>query len=247
MKYIIIFFLLACAGCQQHNRITKIFDGYSVNTFWYNDSVPDGEAVYFDKAGFKYSIQHYSNGLKNGPCVYFHKNSLVADSVNYTNNLLDGYHYQYDYNGSLKLKNYFIRGFRVGPKMLFDKGRLSSFEFMTFEQESPFFCIYGPGEDSLYVEGRPYFISLYQVKSASDSNGVGIFAYLVHAPKILCDFSLIRKHTDSSDYTLIRSYASNEFLIDTSLQRKPQEKIYLKTYYKDSINKKEQVYMTELN
>jgi len=241
---ILILGLISFYACSTKAK-KKNYIGFKVEAKWLNDTVPNGKAIFYNANGTIHSIQFYQRGLRNGPSTYFNNEGIITDSVNYYNGFKNGYYFKYSDEGMLIQKNYYLRGFFIGPKLTYHKNKLTFFEFITFEQQSPFYCIYK--DDSLIVEGKPFFASSYEVIADNGNEGFGIFGYLVHAPKLVTDFSLIMKQPKVADYITIRHYSEDEFLIDTILTPKYGEKVYLRAYFKDSINNKEHIYMTDLN
>lgn len=139
--YLIILILwLTFSSCSKKNK-SKLFKKYYPNGMirsygqYINDTIPIDTLFSFYPNGRQHSILvHDSSGRPNGESIFYHDNGNIYQRINYRNGLIQDFFYEFDRNGKLVSKIFFLNSNQLGDSYYYDSknSNVSAYNFYDF-------------------------------------------------------------------------------------------------------------------
>jgi hypothetical protein len=91
------------------------------------------------------SVAELKNGVREGSMVNYFPNGMTRDSETYSSDKVNGRVFHYDSLGVLESEEYAYFGVTVGPRILYQQGKVSTYSFVDFNRTMLVECKYDTG------------------------------------------------------------------------------------------------------
>lgn len=236
--------LLSCDNGPKKKLQRKNFNDKIIESYFINDSLPDGISKYYDLNGRLESVITFSKGLKNGIAINYYYNGKTHDSSFYQMGKKNGEHFVFDSAGKLIYEDYYFHGQQLGGQIFYRNGNPFQYVFNTFEKKIIYSCEY----DSIGMSAFSGEIINANIFSSSidGKKGYGVFAYLLNPPKIQIKYSLGIIDVQNHEKKLV-SFDNKRIFVDTILNAAPNGwKYFMSAEYVDTLNNLNKVYIHTL-
>jgi hypothetical protein len=247
MKILIFVFVILgiLNSCDQNKLSRKKIQHQWVESKFLNDTIFNGETLFYNDSLKIEKIEHYTNGIKDGASVNFHSNGKVYDSVTFSNGFKNGFHYVYDSSGNLGYIDYYYLGRELGPSIFYTKGLVTDYSFHSFEKQEIYRTTLDSAGNKIHSAGDLYNSIPYTtfVEGELVNN---VFSYFVRPPKMSIIYELVTKDTSTGKELTLRTF-NNQIFIDTIVSKNSNTlKHFIKASVFDSSIGKMRIYYDEL-
>lgn len=249
-KCIFFIILIVALQCKQGDSDKKFKaintnEGRMEGTF-INDSIMEGEFIYYSNTGYKQQKLTFSNGIKNGTSITYYSNGNIWDSSFNKMGEKHGYHFVYDSMGKLIYRDYYYYGQRFGGQTFYNDNKATRYVFNSFDHQQLFDGLYDSSKSIYKYGGEIINANLYKV-SLDGAPRYGLFSYLLDPPYVNIDYKmgLINNRTNERKY--LATLDNRKIFIDTIVPGPDNGWDYfISADYNDTLRKYKKIFITVL-
>lgn len=141
MRIYILFIVIFLVKCHDKKIVKRQIGNEIVVSNFGDDTLFNGETIFYSLDGKLKAKIFYKKGIKNGPSINYYSNGRINDSVFFENGKEKGKYFFYDSSGMLNSVGNYFNGKMIGGREFYSNGHLIGYDFVDLD-EKPLFSIF---------------------------------------------------------------------------------------------------------